>query len=168
MKRQLKFRYYGRYVDDMIIVSSNQKHLLAAVKKISDYLSDNLSLTLHPKKVYMQHASKGVSFLGVYIKPYRVLVGKRVKQNVMREVNQALKQRSRIGENNHARAIDEFYLEFCQKINSYLGLLRQSDTYNFRRRLQNVVDHKFGGVFKVDKDVHTIAPSGKLAKPAGY
>ena len=156
MKRQLKFRYYGRYVDDMLIVSGDKDYLLQAITIISNYLSDNLCLTLHPKKVYLQHVDKGVSFLGVYIKPYRVLVGKRVKRNVQREINYTVRRKSLFAEKNRAKLTDEFYFDFCQRINSYFGLLRQADSYNFRRNLKNMVTYGFSGRLRVDKDLHKL------------
>ena len=156
IKRQLKFRYYGRYVDDMIIVSDNREDLLRAIKKISDYLSVHLSLRLHPKKIYLQHASKGVNFLGVYIKPYRILVGKRVKRNVRRELNEGASQWNVTINKNDIESVNKFRIDFCQTINSYFGLLRQSDSYNFRNNLSEFVACRFGGMFKIDDELSKI------------
>ncbi len=156
IKRQLQFRYYGRYVDDMVIVHGDKQRLLVAVKEISDYLSEHVSLTLHPKKIYLQHAEKGVSFLGVYIKPYRVMIGKRVRRNVLNEINLGVQTLKQIAEKNNTQSINEFYFDFCQRINSYFGLLRQVDSYNFRRDLKKMITYGFSGRLQVDKDQHKL------------
>jgi hypothetical protein len=46
-------------------------------------------LELHPNKIYLQHYTKGVAFLGAYIKPNRCYIGNRTKKKfykVVREV----------------------------------------------------------------------------------
>lgn len=146
IKRQLQFRYYGRYVDDMVIVHSDKQRLLVAVKEISEYLYENLSLTLHPKKVYLQHTDRGVNFLGVYLKPYRVLVGKRVKRKVKREVSDEM-LRWRV------KSADEVGADFCHKMNSYFGLLRQSDSYKFRKELHETMAEGSRGLLRSDNEL---------------
>jgi RNA-directed DNA polymerase len=44
-------------------------------------LHDTLKLTLHPNKIYLQHYSKGVQFLGAVIKPHRIYIANRTKGN---------------------------------------------------------------------------------------
>jgi hypothetical protein len=73
----LNFTYYGRYMDDFVITHQNKQRLLDALPKIKDFLTNVLHLTLHPKKIYLQDARKGVLFLGAYIKPYRTYIRKR-------------------------------------------------------------------------------------------
>ncbi len=72
VKNELGIKYYGRYVDDFVIVHQNKDYLKSLIPKIRDYLKNELQLELHPKKIYMQHFSKGVKFLGVVIKPHRI------------------------------------------------------------------------------------------------
>lgn len=60
------FKYYGRYVDDMIFVHPSKQRLLEVREKIRDWLNDR-GLVLHPKKMYLQHVSRGVNFTGAYI-----------------------------------------------------------------------------------------------------
>ena len=79
----LGFRHYGRYVDDFYIVSESKSNLVLAKKTIQEYLSEELALKLHPKKQYLQECSKGVSFIGAVIYPYRLYPGKRLKHNLL-------------------------------------------------------------------------------------
>jgi len=81
VKRDLKMKYYGRYVDDMILIHSDKQVLLNAVSRIREFLSQELKLTLHPKKIKLQSADKGFAFLGAYIYPNKILAGRRIVNN---------------------------------------------------------------------------------------
>lgn len=72
IKYRQNIRYYGRYVDDFIIVHNDKEYLKSLIPKIRDYLKSKLKLELHPKKIYLQHYSRGVKFLGAVIKPRRI------------------------------------------------------------------------------------------------
>lgn len=71
VKRELKLRHYGRYVDDFYIVGCCKEELLAAIPVIRNFLSSELVLRLHPRKVHLTEVRKGVRFLGAVIKPYQ-------------------------------------------------------------------------------------------------
>ncbi len=77
----LKCKSYGRYVDDAYFVADTKEELLAIRKKVTYFLS-SIGLTVHPKKFYLQPASKGVSFLGVVVYPGRTVLGKRLRKNI--------------------------------------------------------------------------------------
>jgi len=81
IKRELKIQYYGRYVDDMVLVHDDKEALLNAISDIKRFLLDNLGLVLHPKKIKLQEASKGFEFLGAFIHPYSIVPGKRIIRN---------------------------------------------------------------------------------------
>jgi Reverse transcriptase (RNA-dependent DNA polymerase). len=51
VKRVLKVKHYGRYVDDFYLMHSSRGFLLDCVGAIREFLSSELSLTLHPKKI---------------------------------------------------------------------------------------------------------------------
>lgn len=71
IKYELGYKYYGRYVDDFIIIVPSEDYAKVKhdIKKIETFLRDELLLTLHPKKRYIQPVNKGVSFLGTRIYP---------------------------------------------------------------------------------------------------
>jgi len=81
IKRDLKIKYYGRYVDDMVLIHSDKRVLLNAISSIREFLKNELKLTLHPKKIRLQPASKGFAFLGAYIYPDGTTVGRRIVKN---------------------------------------------------------------------------------------
>jgi RNA-directed DNA polymerase len=54
IKHELGIKYYGRYVDDFIIVHQDKAYLKTILYRITDYLKMELNLTIHPKKIYLQ------------------------------------------------------------------------------------------------------------------
>ena len=50
IKHDLKIKYYLRYADDFIILDSRKDRLESLIKPISQFLDQNLSLELHPRK----------------------------------------------------------------------------------------------------------------------
>lgn len=81
VKHDLKIQYYGRYVDDFIIVHEDKEYLKTLIPKLAEFLQSELQVTIHPKKVYLQHCSKGVKFLGTVILPNRIYIANRTKGN---------------------------------------------------------------------------------------
>jgi len=81
VKRDLKIKYYGRYVDDMVLIHSDKRVLLDAISRIREFLSEELRLTLHPGKIKLQGADRGFAFLGAYIYPGKILAGRRAVKN---------------------------------------------------------------------------------------
>ena len=61
VKRDLSIRYYGRYVDDFVLVHYDKSFLISFIPKIADYMKNRIHLTLHPSKIYCQHIEKGVT-----------------------------------------------------------------------------------------------------------
>lgn len=70
VKRQLKCRHYGRYVDDFYIIHRSRSYLESLIERIKAFLETELHLMLHPDKIILQPYSYGVPFLGAYVKPF--------------------------------------------------------------------------------------------------
>lgn len=121
--------YYGRYVDDFIIVHPDPFFLKDLRIEIQNFLKENLQLTLHPKKIYLQHYSKGVRFLGAVIKPHRVYV-----QN--RTVGQFIKKmKSWMGSYAEWKDDAEQRKEFIACLHSYLGILQHYKTFRLTEKI---------------------------------
>ena len=71
VKRVLRCRHYGRYVDDFYIVGCCKEELLAIIPMIRGFLSRELGLKLHPRKIHLTDVGKGVCFLGAVVIPYQ-------------------------------------------------------------------------------------------------
>ncbi len=130
MKHDLGLKYYGRYVDDMVIVHEDKEYLKSLIPVISDFLSNQLGLCLHPKKVYLQHYSKGVKFLGCVIKPYRIYIGNRTKGRFFDAVEKFNRIAVESGKTDWASVRSAFQ----SSINSYLGILSHYATYSIRKK----------------------------------
>lgn len=127
VKHNLVIKYYGRYVDDFVIVHPNKYYLQFIIPKITSFLKEELKLDLHPKKIYLQHFSKGVSYLGAVIKPHRIYISNRTKGNFYA----ALQKHNAIAR-DHKPAKEEKE-QFISSVNSYLGIMHHYKTYKLRR-----------------------------------
>jgi hypothetical protein len=126
IKKTLGLSYYGRYVDDFIIVHEEKEYLKNLVPKIKHFLFEHLRLTLHPKKIYLQHFSKGVPFLGAFIKPHRIYTQRRNTgrfYEAIRKQNTVIKNRAPTKEDQN---------NFLRTMNSYLGMMKHYRTYRLR------------------------------------
>jgi len=131
IKNNLGCKYYSRYVDDFVIVNRDKKYLKSIIPIIGGYLKNNFFLDIHPNKIYLQHFSKGVKFLGTEIKPHRMYVCNRIKGNFYKRIRgweTLLSKRKKI-----------LPKDFVEKIlcgtNSYLGLMQNFNTYRLRRKM---------------------------------
>ena len=123
-------RYYGRYVDDWVIVHPDKTYLLSLIPRLNKVLEEQLRLNVHPRKIYLQHYTKGVTFLGAVIKPERIYIKNRTKGNFYYRIRQ---WNNRIVEK---KKLDEQELLSIQStVNSYLGLMKHYQTYNIRKKM---------------------------------
>ena len=118
VKHRLKVKYYIRYADDFVILSSNKNLLENLTIEIDKFLKNNLKLELHPDKIFIKTLASGVDFLGwVNFSDYRVLrtitkrcMFKKIKQNSANET-----------------------------IASYFGLLKHGNTRKLRKEILNLI-----------------------------
>ncbi|MDP3900252.1 MAG: reverse transcriptase/maturase family protein [bacterium] len=139
IKYKLGCKYYGRYVDDFVIVHQDKEYLKSIIPVLRKYLQDELSLELHPKKIYLQHFSRGVPFLGTIIKPHRIYIRNRTKGNFYKKIeywNNFLAE-------NQRKLTEETIGQFLASINSYLGIMGQYSTYKLRKKIltENLSPH---------------------------
>lgn len=129
------FKYHGRYVDDSYVIHTNKDKLLELAAHLRAYLRDELQLELHPNKFYLQHYTKGVEFIGAFVKPYRSYILNRSVFKLKQQIRRMNKSRNlaEIKRNIHS-------------INSYLGLMGHHSSYGIRRRLLKEISprvHKY-------------------------
>ena len=125
VKRDVRCEYYGRYVDDAGEVDPDKDWLLAQVPIQREFLADELGLQLHMGKLRIQEIHHGVEFLGAYIKPYRDYVS----HKTLARIEQNIKTLD-LKDAKHAEA----------SINSYLGVLSHSASFNIQRQLFEDID----------------------------
>ena len=74
VKRDLKRRYYLRYMDDFLIFGRGKQELWRTKEIIAGFLKTKLDLRLHPKKANVFPARSGIGFLGFrFFADYAVL-----------------------------------------------------------------------------------------------
>jgi RNA-directed DNA polymerase len=127
IKNKLAIRFYGRYVDDCVLVHQSKEYLEYLTVKLRNFLRLELKLELHPKKIYLQYYTKGVEFLGVVIKPNRMYISNRTKGNFYAAI---MKQNDVV---DSGSPIKEEKDAFLCSMNSYLGIMRQYKSYNIRK-----------------------------------
>jgi retron-type reverse transcriptase len=117
VKHKLKMKYYIRYADDFVFFSQNKDELKKLVPVISDFLQENLKLTIHPKKISIKTLASGVDFLGwVHFQYHRVL-------------RTATKNRMFI-------RLEESQKE--ETVASYLGLLKWGNGWKLQKEIENL------------------------------
>lgn len=77
-KHQLKAKYYIRYVDDFLILSSDRDYLEFCRDQLTDFAANKLKLKVHPDKQFIKAVSCGVDFVGYIVRPEYILVRKRI------------------------------------------------------------------------------------------
>lgn len=113
MKHVLKVKYYIRYADDFVLISHNRRYLEQILPLLRDFLTRELRLELHPKKIELRTFASGADFLGwVHFPRHRVL-----RTTTKRRVLRSLSDDPSPG-----------------AVASYLGLLKHGDTYRLRSR----------------------------------
>jgi retron-type reverse transcriptase len=127
VKNDLGIRFYGRYVDDFVLVHRDKDYLKSLIPVLSDFLLSTLKLSLHPDKIYLQHYSKGVQYLGAVIKPYRICIANRTKGNFYGTIE---KQNRIVRDHKPAK---EELAAFLSSMNSYLGIMKHYKTYTLRK-----------------------------------
>ncbi len=105
---------YIRYVDDFILLGNRE--IKNEIERIRAFLWEKLKLKISDKKIRFQQIEKGVDFLGYYIKPGYVLVGRKIVQR--------FKQKMRL---ESGRKIET--------VNSYFGHFSHANTFRLRKSI---------------------------------
>lgn len=147
-KHRLKAKYYGRYVDDMVLFDEDPDLLNHWYQRMDEFLKENLSLHLHPNKKQINLADRGVDFTGFIIKPGRTYL----RQMTL----DTCKQKIRAWERKGAPIDDATLIQLSESVNSYLGMLRQVNGYNARKAMCKNIESLF---IHADEDCTKIWPT---------
>lgn len=120
MKRVLKCKHYGRYVDDAYVVSQDKEWLLSIVPKMDAFLREQLGLELHQGKLILSDAKNGVEFLGGFVKPFRTYISNSTLGRTLRGIREM--------DLNNVNKV-------WRSVNSFLGMMVHYDSYNIRCRV---------------------------------
>lgn len=127
---------YIRFVDDFSVISDSKEWLKELRPRMAKWLSDNLHVTLHPNKVYVQKADRSVKFLGSVIRSGRLYTSNETVGKA-REAIDTLEAAAlycyHIPTESNARRLEKA----VSTINSYLGTMSHVLSYAIRRNLFN-------------------------------
>ena len=128
IKQTLREKYYLRYCDDFIILSSDFHHLQSLVNPIGDFLKSNLLLDLHPNKISIRALNQGIDFIGYVLFSDHILLRPRTKKRMLKQLQNTFKS---------------FYVgkteptTMDQQLQSYLGILSHTNQYSLSTILKN-------------------------------
>ena len=129
VKRCLKVKHYGRYVDDSFYISTDKEWLKTLVDRIDGYLQEHLHIRLNRSKTKLTEVRKGVSFLGIHLKPHR----RYVREKTLIRMRQQARDMENISQlqlsNDHVR------MRLLAQANSMLGVLNHTRSFLLRKNL---------------------------------
>jgi RNA-directed DNA polymerase len=123
IKHKLKEQFYLRYCDDFIILSKHKERLQALIPIIQNFLTNQLHLQLHPKKISIRPLKQGIDFIGYVLYPKHTLIRPKTKKRALKR----LRKCAEMGKAN-----------INQTLQSYLGILSHCHQYTFSQTLKNV------------------------------
>ena len=127
VKNNLRCKYYARYVDDFIIIDYSSSKLINYQKELMQYLKQSLGLKLNNRKCFINSVNKGIDFVGYKVKPHRLYLRQKTINKAFNTIW--------IWLNNKNRLKKTIITDFLQTINSYLGMLKNTCSYNLRKEL---------------------------------
>ncbi|KKS78099.1 MAG: Gp20 protein [Parcubacteria group bacterium GW2011_GWC1_43_11b] len=113
VKHRLKVKYYLRYADDFVMMSTDKPYLENLLKEINTFLQTNLKLNLHPDKVYIKTLASGVDFLGWVNFPHHRVLRTATKRRMFRRLKEMEGK--------------------PETVQSYLGLLKHGNGYKIKQ-----------------------------------
>jgi len=130
VKHKLKIRYYIRYMDDFVILSSNRHYLEKLIPTVKFFLENILDLELHPKKVKIFNLKNGIDFLGYILFSHHILPRTKTKRRLIKNIREKIKA-YKMG----TITTDSLY----QTVQSYLGYLQHSNAYELTEKVKQMI-----------------------------
>jgi len=147
IKKKLKIKHYGRYVDDMLFVHNNKSYLESIIPHLSKFLLSHLKLKIHPNKIVLKSVNEGIPFLGQIIKPHRTYIGNRTKNNLYQAIQEI---------NKVMAVVPQFtWQQLCHiraTLNSYLGYMQHTSSFNLRKSMLGKLIKRFYDFYFVGRN----------------
>lgn len=124
VKHTLKAHYYGRYVDDVILMHEDPSVLNDWYEAMNDFLVEKLGLQFHPHKKQINRVDKGINFIGFIIKPNRTYL--------RRTSYSRCKQKIKVWEQRGSPLDKQSLDKLSATVTSYLAMLRNVNGYKAR------------------------------------
>lgn len=155
IKHELKVKYYLRYTDDFIILSSNRRYLENLLQPIQTFLKNQLDLDLHPNKIIFLTLQSGIDFLGYVVFHHHILPRTKTKKRLLRKIKNKIRK-YKDGEISY----DTFY----QCVQSYLGFLAHCNSYSLQKKIIDLVKSEVDPIGKKFRALRAKKPRIKNQK----
>ena len=130
VKEELKCKFYFRYADDIVILSSDKNFLRTVLIAIKMYLKEVLDLRLKPNYQIFPVDDRGIDFVGYRFYHTHVLLRKSIKIRLFRLVKKY-----------QSGKIDR--QELRRRMQSYFGWLKFCNSKNLLRKIQRETGLRF-------------------------
>lgn len=114
VKHVLRVKYYIRYADDFVILSTDKNYLVGLLSRIDLFLKSRLKLTLHPNKVSIKTLASGIDFLGWVNFPEHRVLRTSTKRRMLKRLSQTPTE---------------------EVLSSCLGLIKHGNTSKLREKM---------------------------------
>lgn len=121
-------KHYARFADDFVLLAKKKSDLEIVLPKIQNFLTENLKLELHPKKVSLRPLRQGIDFLGYVTLPHHRVLRTKTKRRMLRKLSE------RLGEYFDGKVSSE---SLNQTMQSYLGMMTHADTFELQTKIKN-------------------------------
>ncbi len=146
VKHTLKCRWYLRYCDDFVLLSTDPAQLREWRARIEHYLRESLRLELNPSRERLRPVGDGVDFLGYIVRRDYLLVRRRVVGHLRERLRHFEKALVLDGPGYRRYKYDVALLdELNAVLASYLGHFKLADSYHLRLGVWQ--DFPFLGVY---------------------
>lgn len=147
VKKEMKVKYYGRYVDDMLFVHNDKSFLEDIISQLSHFLLSHFQLKIHPNKIVLKSVIEGIPFLGLIIKPHCTYIGNRTKNNFYQAIQEI---------NKVMAVVPQFtWQQLCDiraTLNSYLGCMHHTNSFKLRKSMLDRLIQRFYDFYLVDRN----------------
>lgn len=118
IKEELNIKYYLRYVDDLVLFSSNKRKLQKSIRLITEYLKKDKLIVKKNYQVF-NIDYRDIDFLGYRFFRNKTILRKRIMLRISKRARKIYKKGATVKD--------------ASAILSYYGWIKHSDSYNFYR-----------------------------------
>lgn len=140
-KHTLKTHYYIRYMDDIIILHKDKKHLNKIKNDIERFLNKRLGLCLNDKTA-IRPVNMGIEFVGYRVWATHIKIR---KKSIIR-----MKQRLNEVKSLYAKGLIDID-DVKATVASYFGFMKNCNSYNLRKKLSETLVFKRNSPSNDDK-----------------
>jgi len=128
VKQILREKYYVRYADDFLFLSSDKNHLKNLIHQLQEFLEQKLKMELHPNKVVVRNFYQGVDFLGYVTFPRHKVLRTKTKRRMLKKMD--IKFADFIDEKINFESMNQVF-------QSYFGFMSHGNCHKLEKKIRN-------------------------------